>query len=221
MATAWLRKTAPLVPAAFAIACCAAGMAQDKTKDKDAAPAAHTVAAPDSATEGTVTIGGQAIAYKAIAGTITVGATDAQDATLAANGSILPDSGVKPVTDPNEAPATARMFYVAYFKKDAVASHRPLMFLYNGGPGSATMWLHLGTFGPRRVVVPDTKHQEGAPYSVVENQYSLLDVCDLVFIDAPGTGLSRTFGKEKAKAFYGIDADGHAFARFIQRFLSK
>ena len=149
------------------------------------------------------------------------GSTEAQDATLAANGSILPDSGVKPATDPNEAPATARMFYVAYFKKDAVASHRPVMFLYNGGPGSATMWLHLGTFGPRRVVVPDTKHQEGAPYSVVENQYSLLDVCDLVFIDAPGTGLSRTFGKEKAKAFYGIDADGHAFARFIHRFLSK
>jgi len=113
------------------------------------------------------------------------------------------------------------MFYVAYFKKAAISSRRPVMFLYNGGPGSATMWLHLGTFGPRRVVVPDTKHQAGAPYTVVDNAYSLLDVCDLVFIDAPGTGLSRTFGKDKAKAFYGIDADGHAFARFIHRFLSK
>jgi carboxypeptidase C (cathepsin A) len=70
-------------------------------------------------------------------------------------------------------------------------------------------------------VVPDTKHPAGAPYTVVENQYSLLDVCDLVFIDAPGTGFSRTFGKEKAKAFYGVDADGHAFERFIRRFLSK
>src|SRR4051794_5251849 len=116
MASAWLRKPAALVLAAA----CAAGGAQDKDKarDKEASPAAQTVAPPDSNTEGTVTIGGQAVAYKAIAGTITVGSTEAQDATLAANGSILPDSGVKPPTDPNEAPATARMFYVAYFKKD-------------------------------------------------------------------------------------------------------
>jgi len=223
MATVWLKRSAALALAVGAFSFCTMAVAQDKDKgkEKETAPAAQTVAPPDSMTEGTVTIGGQAVAYKAIAGTITVGSTEAQDATLAANGSILPDSGVKPATDPNEAPATARMFYVAYFKKDASGSRRPLMFLYNGGPGSATMWLHLGTFGPRRVVVPDTKHQAAAPYSVVENQYSLLDVCDLVFIDAPGTGLSRTFGKEKAKAFYGIDADGHAFARFIHRFLSK
>ena len=223
MATAWLKGFGALAVAAAALTFCVVGAGQekDKAKDRDATTAAQTVAPPDSSTEGTVTIGGQAVAYRAVAGTITVGSTSAQDATLAANGSILPDSGVKAATDPNEAPATARMFYVAYFKKDAVASRRPLMFLYNGGPGSATMWLHLGTFGPKRVVVPDTKHQAAAPYSVVENQYSLLDVCDLVFIDAPGTGLSRTFGKEKAKAFYGIDADGHAFARFIQRFLSK
>ena len=222
MATAWLKKSAALVFMASALFSAAAGSQdKDKAKEKDSSPGAQTVAPPDSSTEGTVTIGGQAVAYRAVAGTITVGSTEAQDATLAANGSILPDSGVKTPNDPSEAPATARMFYVAYFKKDAVPSHRPVMFLYNGGPGSATMWLHLGTFGPRRVVVPDTKHQAAAPYTVVENQYSLLDVCDLVFIDAPGTGLSRTFGKEKAKAFYGIDADAHAFARFIHRFLSK
>jgi carboxypeptidase C (cathepsin A) len=223
MATAWLKKSAALALTASAFVFSAAGIGEDrdKAKEKDASPPAQTVALPDSSTEGTVTIGGQAVAYKAIAGTITVGSTEAQDATLAANGSILPDSGVKPPTDPNEAPATARMFYVAYFKKDAASAHRPVMFLYNGGPGSATMWLHLGTFGPRRVVVPDTKHQTAAPYAFVENAYSLLDICDLVFIDAPGTGLSRTFGKEKAKAFYGIDADAHAFARFIHRFLSK
>lgn len=220
MATEWLKKSAALALTASAFMSPAV-LAQDKDKGKDALPPAQTVAPPDSSTEGTVSIGGEAVAYRAIAGTITVGATEAQDSTLAANGSILPDSGVKPATDPNEAPATARMFYVAYFKKAAVSSHRPVMFLYNGGPGSATMWLHLGTFGPRRVVVPDTKHQAGAPYTVVDNAYSLLDVCDLVFIDAPGTGLSRTFGKEKAKAFYGIDADAHAFARFIHKFLSK
>jgi carboxypeptidase C (cathepsin A) len=193
----------------------------EKPEDKPAAAAPSTVGAPDSVTEGSVTVGGQNITYKAVAGTLTVGATDAQDATLGFDGKLLPDSGVKPPANSDEAPATARMFYTAYFKKDAVAEHRPVTFIYNGGPGSATMWLHLGSFGPKRVVIPDTEHQEGAPYTIVNNQYSLLDVSDVVFIDAPGTGLSRTFGKDKAKAFYGVDGDGHAFERFIRRFLSK
>ena len=70
-------------------------------------------------------------------------------------------------------------------------------------------------------MTPDTVHQEGAPYQIVSNEYSLLDVSDVVFIDAPGTGLSRTFGRNKSEAFYGIDADGHAFERFVRRFLSK
>ena len=68
------------------------------------------------------------------------------------------------------------MFYVAYFKKDAPAASRPIIFAYNGGPGSPTMWLHMGTFGPKRIVTPDTQHQEGAPYTIVNNDYSLLDV---------------------------------------------
>jgi len=204
-----------------------AGMAQDKPNEKggESRPAsvtASTVAAPDSITEGSVTIGGQAVAYRAVAGTITVGATDQQDATLGFDGSLLPDSGVKAATDPGEAPPTARIFYVAYFKKDSTDEmHRPVTFIYNGGPGSATMWLHLGTFGPKRIVLPDTDHQEGAPYTVVSNQYSLLDASDLVFIDAPGTGFSRTFGKDRGKAFYGIDQDGQAFSHFIRKFLTK
>jgi len=79
----------------------------------------------------------------------------------------------------------------------------------------------MGSFGPRRVVTPDTEHQAAAPYSLIENQYSLLDVTDLIFIDAPGTGFSRLFGKDKEKAFLGIDPDAHAFERFIRRFLTK
>ena len=210
-------------------AVCAASsiaVAQDKPEEKAASAAAsssapQSAAEPDSITEGAVTASGQAIAYKAVAGTLTVGATDAEDAALGFDGRPLADSGVKPAAGSAEAPATARMFYVAYFKKDSASESRPVTFIYNGGPGSSTMWLHLGTFGPRRVVVPDTEHQEGAPYALVNNQYSLLDVSDLVFIDAPGAGLSRTFGKDKAKAFYGVDGDGHAFERFIRRFLSK
>jgi carboxypeptidase C (cathepsin A) len=201
---------------------------QDKKKDEKVVvagtPETPTPApAADSTTESTVTVGGQVIAYKAIAGTITVGSTDEQDATLDLDGKQLPDVGEKPVDKdkPEEATATARMFYVAYFKKDAVADQRPVTFIYNGGPGSATMWLHMGSFGPRRVLTPDTEHQTGAPYKIVNNDYSLLDTSDLVFIDAPGAGFSRIFGKDKEKSFWGVDQDAHAFDRFIRRFLTK
>jgi carboxypeptidase C (cathepsin A) len=189
---------------------------------KPAEPAAGAPE-PDSTTENTVTVGGQKIAYKAVAGTITVGSTDLYDSMLGLDGKLLPDTGMNPpdAAKPEDQTATARMFYTAYFKKDAAAGTRPVMFLYNGGPGSATMWLHMGSFGPRRVVTPDTEHKTAAPYTMVDNQYSLLDATDLVFIDAPGTGFSRIMGKDKEKAFYGVDPDAHAFERFIRRFLTK
>jgi carboxypeptidase C (cathepsin A) len=215
-----------LVLAANASAQPASAPAQDRPTERvvvsgTAASAPHPAAPADSVTEGSVTVGGQTIAYRAVAGTITVGGTDPQDATLGFDGKPLPDSGIKLPDRAEDAPPTARMFYAAYFKKDADAAHRPITFIYNGGPGSPTMWLHMGTFGPKRIVTPDTQHQEGAPYTIVPNQYSLLDVSDVVFIDAPGTGLSRTFGHNKGEAFYGVDGDGHAFERFIRRFLSK
>ena len=180
-------------------------------------------ARPDSNTEGSVRVGGQVIDYRAVAGTLTVGATDTQDALLGLNGELLPDSGEKPPdpAKPEDALPTARMFYTAYFKKDAPPDTRPVTFLYNGGPGSSTMWLHMGSFGPRRVLTTDTKHDPAAPYKIVSNEYSLLDVSDLVFIDAPGTGFSRIMGKDKEKAFWGVDQDAHAFDRFIRRFLTK
>jgi carboxypeptidase C (cathepsin A) len=178
---------------------------------------------PDSVTENTVTIGGQKIEYQAIAGTITVGATDIYDAMIGSDGQLLPDSVINPTdpAKPEDAPATARMFYTAYFAKTSSPGSRPVMFLYNGGPGSSTLWLHMGSFGPRRVVIPDTEHKTAAPYSIVDNSYSLLDVTDLVFIDAPGTGFGRIRGKDKEKAFWGVDQDAHAFERFLRRFLTK
>ncbi len=209
--------------AVAAVAAAAAAKKEEKvvvTGSPVTPPPAHT---QDSTTEGTVMVGGQLIAYKAVAGTLTVGSTDVQDMALDFEGELLPGSGMKAVDKekPEEAQATARIFYVAYFKKDAAAERRPVTFLYNGGPGSASMWLHMGSFGPRRVVTPDTEHQEGAPYKIVNNDYSLLDVSDVVFIDAPGTGFSRIFGKDKEKAFWGVDQDAHAFDRFIRRFLTK
>ena len=163
---------------------------------------------------------GQAITYTAVAGTLTVGGTNAQDAMLGLDGKWLAEADVK--TDkPDDAPATARIFYAAYFKKGAASETRPITFLYNGGPGSSTMWLHMGSFGPRRVVTADTVHEAAAPYKIINNENSLLDVSDLVFIDAPGTGFSRIFGKNKEDAFWGLDPDAHAFERFIRRFLTK
>lgn len=204
---------------------------KDRDKDKQetkvivtGAPVSPPPPAPlDSTTDGTVTVGGQVIAYRAVAGTLTVGATDAQDAMLGLDGKMLPDTGEKmpDPAKPEDAPPTARMFYAAYFKKGEPSEKRPVTFLYNGGPGSSTMWLHMGSFGPRRVLTTDTQHDPGAPYKIVNNEYSLLDVSDLVFIDAPGTGFSRIMGKDCEKAFWGTDQDAHAFERFIRRFLTK
>jgi carboxypeptidase C (cathepsin A) len=190
---------------------------------KPAVAVQRPLSPPDSSTENTVTVGGQKIAYRAVAGTIAVGHNDSYDAMLGLDGRLLPDSGMNPPdpVKPEEAPATASMFYTAYFKKVAAEGTRPVMFFYNGGPGSSTMWLHMGSFGPRRVVTPDAEHQTAAPYTIVDNQYSLLDVTDAVFIDAPGTGFSRVQGKDKEKAFWGTDQDAHAFERFIRRFLTK
>ncbi len=134
------------------------GFAQDKPEEKPAATPAASAAAhapspitPDSTTDGTVNIGGQSIAYRAVAGTITVGGTDPQDATIGFDGRPLPDANVHLPERAEDAPPTARMFYVAYFKKDAPPASRPIVFAYNGGPGSPTMWLHMGTFGPKRI----------------------------------------------------------------------
>jgi len=187
------------------------------------APARAAESEPDSVTEGSVTIGAHAIHYRAIAGTLTVGSTNEIDALIGTDGHWIASSGFKAPSpdDPQDAPATARIFYTAYFRTGEPSAGRPVMFLYNGGPSVATMWLHMGAFGPRRVSIPDTQHQSAAPYAIVENRYSLLDVADLVFIDAPGTGFSRVMGRDAERAFWGVDQDAHAFERFIHRFLTK
>ena len=112
------------------------------------------------------------------------------------------------------------MFYTAYFKQGVPSASRPITFLFNGGPGSSTVWLRMGAFGPVRVVTADGRHT-AAPYCVVNNDQSLLDASDLVFIDAPGTGFSRIAGKDKEKSFYGVDQDIDAFCQFIFQFLSQ
>jgi carboxypeptidase C (cathepsin A) len=209
---------------------CASALAQDHHAEKTTTTTTTTILTPepvkptalpsDSTTEGTVSVGGKSIAYTAVAGLLTVGSTDAQDATIGLDGKVLPDSGAEPSKHDDES-ATATMFYTAYFAKGTDAATRPVVFLYNGGPGSATMYLRMASLGPVRVVIPDLEHPAGGPYKIVPNEDSLLDTADLVFIDAPGTGYSRVLGKDAGKAFYGIDEDAGAFQRFIRRFLTK
>jgi carboxypeptidase C (cathepsin A) len=114
--------------------------------------------------------------------------------------------------------ATASMFYVAYTSGNP--GTRPVTFCYNGGPGSSSIWLHMGAFGPKRVAVPDAASAGAAPYSLVDNEDGLLDKTDLVFIDAIGTGYSKIVGKGQGKDFYGFDQDAAAFGQFIQRYLT-
>ena len=174
---------------------------------------------------GSVTIGGKMVSYQAVAGTLVVHGPGWDDVAWREQA-----AAPNPEKDKEGLPPEASMFYTAYFSqgtgksdggKKGSSSTRPLMFIYNGGPGSATLWLHMGAFGPKRVVVREDGHTPPAPYPVINNAYSLLDVSDLVFIDAPGAGFSRIAGKDKEKAFWGVDADSHAFTRFIQQFLNK
>jgi carboxypeptidase C (cathepsin A) len=181
---------------------------------------------PDEAwSDGSVTVAGATIDYCAVAGTLVVHTKGWDDAAAAAAPPAKSDSD-----EPAQNPATqSTMFYVAYFRRDAGAAlrhdadatTRPVTFLFNGGPGSASLWLHMGAFGPRRVETADAMHSAPAPYHLINNGQSLLDTSDLVFIDAPGTGFSRVTGPDKDSAFYGVDEDARAFADFIMAFLSK
>jgi carboxypeptidase C (cathepsin A) len=188
--------------ASFAAALAAAALAQetagDAKGDKKPEPAASPTpipAAPAPAvTHRRMTFGGKPLAYTATASTIDL--KNAKDE------------------------ATARMFSVAYTAEGADPAQRPVTFCFNGGPGSSTLWLHMGSFGPMRVETPDAAPAAPAPYRLVENGQSLLDRTDLVFVDAVGTGFSRIVGKGEGKDFYGTDQDVAAFAQFIERWIS-
>src|SRR5690348_5904380 len=172
---------------------------------KGPAPDAKEQKAPDanadakeqkSVTDHSVRIGGETIAYKATAGTI-----------------ILKDQKGEP---------TGSMFYVAYTRSDEKdLSQRPVSFFYNGGPGSSTVWLHMGAYGPKRIATVDAAPTPPAPYKLVDNEDSMLPVTEEVFIDAMGTGYSHALGKSQDKDFWGVDQDVAAFAQFIVQYITE
>ncbi|MGH8225398.1 MAG: S10 family peptidase [Gammaproteobacteria bacterium] len=174
-----------------------AAQAWAATTSATTAGAAMSVAPPEFAvTHHSLRVGGETIRFTATAGSL-----------------ILHNGKQQP---------TASVFFVA-FTQDGLRdeSSRPVTFLYNGGPGSASLWIELGAFGPMRVATPDAAQTPPAPYNLVANDQSLLDKSDLVFIDAPGTGFSRLVGAGKPAGFYGVDEDASAFAQFIRLYLDK
>ena len=177
----------------------ASAPAQDKPADKPGDKPAGDAAKKEppkpeqSVTQHSIVIGGVPVAYTATAGTLIVR------------------------NDKDEP--WASMGYVAYVKKDGTA-RRPITFAFNGGPGSSSMWLHMGALGPRRVVTADAGPTPPPPYQVVDNAYSILDKTDLVMIDPVGTGLSKAVGDAKDKDFWGADPDIDSIAHFIRQYVS-
>jgi carboxypeptidase C (cathepsin A) len=113
----------------------------------------------------------------------------------------------------------ARMFFVAYTRDGEDAKTRPISFLYNGGPGAATIWLHMGSFAPKRVEMADDGFQPAPPFHLVDNESSLIDATDMVFVDAISTGFSRTAPGVSASQFHGQTGDIRAFGEFINNWL--
>jgi len=115
----------------------------------------------------------------------------------------------------------AEMFFVAYTLDGQEVGKRALTFAFNGGPGSATIWLHMGALGPKRVVLQPDGFMPAAPYHIADNPYTLLDKSDLVFVDAIGTGFSRAADADLSKKFWGLKGDIEAFSEFIRLYLTR
>lgn len=122
-----------------------------------------------------------------------------------------------------EGKPRASIFSIAYVK-DGVdrPAERPVTFLWNGGPGSSSVWLHMGAFGPRRVVVPSEAEDDGAPpFRMEDNRLTILDVTDIIFVDPVGTGYSRPLGDHEGKEFWGVTEDAKSIAEFIRSWITE
>ena len=188
----------------FPLSLCGA-FAQDQEKDAKEAKSAEKEKPPESTpapkeessvTEHSIKIAGQTIPYKATFGSI-----------LLKNDKDEPE---------------ALIYYTAYTRSDVKDfSQRSLSFLYNGGPGSSSLWLHMGSFGPKRVITANAGITPPAPYRIEDNPNCLLDKSDLVFIDPVGTGFSKAVGKAQDKDFWGVDQDAKSLVRFVQSYVSR
>ncbi len=189
----------PLAVGLLVILFLAASPAQASQRTAEA-PAAPQEMKPvpeeqSSITEHAIVIDGQEIPYRATAATMHL------------------------VNDDNEP--IGSLYYTAYTRTDVDSATQPIAFIYNGGPGSASMWLHMGAFGPKRVPVNDSGPTPPPPYDLVDNPGSLIDVTDMVFIDPIGTGFSRVIGKGEGTDFWGIDEDAASLTQFISQYITR
>ena len=197
------RLTAVAVTTLLSLTPCLAA-AQERTQEKETKtgekekPAEPTPPPPkeeSSATEHSIKIAGQTLSYKAVAQTI-----------------LLKNEKDEP---------QALIYSTSYFRGDGKDISRPISFIYNGGPGSASVWLHMGAFGPRRVLTANAESTPPPPYRLQDNAGTLLDKTDMVFIDPVGTGFSHAVGKAQDKEFWGIDQDVKSLAQFITLYVSR
>ena len=188
------------VPMLIALAICLLGpfsaRAQDTARARAAAPETTPERERLSTTTHSVRVGGQEVRYTATAGTL-----------------LLDDTAGTP---------KAHAFFVAYVRNGASdLSTRPITFAFNGGPGSASIWLHMGALGPRRVQMEEDGFQPGPPYQLVDNDQSIIDVTDLVMIDPIMTGYSRPVPGEDKKQFHGVNEDLQWVGEFIRRYVTR
>ena len=165
----------------------------DDASDEETAPVPEE---RQVTTRHSVRIDGETINYRAVAGTMNL--------------------------EDDEDQAAASIFYIAYLREGVDdPARRPITFSFNGGPGSSSVWLHLGVFGPRRVVFDDAEYPLPPPYDITDNPYSILDQTDLVFIDPVGTGFSRTVGEGEDSDYLGVEEDVEAVGDFIREYVSR
>ena len=189
---------------------------KDKDKGKDKAKNKDKEDEPKlSVTEHTIMIGGKPVKYKATAGYMLM--KDYEEKSKEDKSDKDKDKDKK-----KEPKTLARVFFIAYTREDAGPSNkRPLTFSFNGGPGSASIWLHMGGLGPRRAVLSERGEALPPPYRLADNNYSWIDQSDIVFIDPVSTGFSRPEPDEDAKKFHGYKEDIESVGEFIRLYITK
>ncbi|HEY8502961.1 MAG TPA: hypothetical protein VIL46_00165 [Gemmataceae bacterium] len=181
-------------PSAFAAAVLLATLPAVHAQEEK--PRAEAKTPSPVVTTHTITVGGKRLAYEATA-------------------------GVLPLTD-DEGKKTAEVFFVAYTIPVEDRAARPVTFCFNGGPGSSSVWLHMGAFGPKRVpLAKDGTAPPPPPARLVDNEHTLLDLTDLVFIDPVTTGYSRAAGPKEARKFHGVEGDVRSVGEFIRLYLGR
>ena len=179
----------------------------------------HEPAAPSiSVTEHSVVIAGKPVKYKVTAGYLVL---KEESEKPPGKGDEKPGEAGADAAGKDSLKPKAKIFFVAYTVEGADAGNRPVTFAFNGGPGAASVWLHLGALGPRRIKLTELGDGTPPPIRLVDNEYSWLDQTDLVFIDPVSTGYSRPASGENARAFHGFNEDLQSVGEFIRRYTTE